>query len=116
MGSVVSLTRTGWWPEPSEDFPGQRVEDDAQGRARWRLDSNGYLLVHDPLHPLASPRHGTVLEHRMVVYDAGIDPTGMLDASDDGVRLTIAAAMVASNLAVAEALHGVVYTANANAV
>ena len=43
-------------------------------------------------------------------------PSSVLDASDDGVRLMVATAMVASNLAVAEALHGVVYTANANAV
>ena len=43
-------------------------------------------------------------------------PSSVLDASDDGVRLTVAAAMIASNLAIAEALHGVVYVANANAV
>lgn len=43
-------------------------------------------------------------------------PPSMLDASDDGVRLTVAAAMIASNLAIAEALHGVVYVANAHAV
>ena len=49
--------------------------------------------------------------------EASLDlPSSVLDASDDGVRLTIAAAMIASNLAVAEALHGVVYVANANAV
>ena len=43
-------------------------------------------------------------------------PSSVLDASDHGVRLTVAAAMIASNLAIAEALHGVVYVANANAV
>ena len=43
-------------------------------------------------------------------------PSSVLDASDDGVRLMVASAMVAANLAVAEALHGVVYTANANAI
>lgn len=43
-------------------------------------------------------------------------PSSVLDASDDGVRLMVASAMVAANLAVAEALQGIVYVANANAV
>jgi hypothetical protein len=41
---------------------------------RFILDG-GYVLLVRPDHPLAGPK-GTVLEHRMVVYDAGIDPTG----------------------------------------
>jgi HNH endonuclease len=35
----------------------------------------GYVVLVRPDHPLAGPK-GTVLEHRMVLYDAGIDPTG----------------------------------------
>lgn len=50
------------------------------------------------------------------VEETRLLPSSVLDASDDGVRLQVAAAMIAANLAVAEALHGVVYTANANAV
>ena len=42
--------------------------------------------------------------------------SSVLDASDDGVRMQVAAAMVASNLAIAEALHGILYVANANTV
>lgn len=43
-------------------------------------------------------------------------PSSVRDAGDPDVRLTVATAMVAANLAVAEALHGVIYVANANAV
>lgn len=50
------------------------------------------------------------------IEETALLPSSVLDASDDGVRLQVAAAMVASNLAIAEALHGVVYVANANAV
>jgi hypothetical protein len=61
-------------PFPADDFPGERIDADKQGRARWLLD--GYVLIHEPAHPLASQKHGTVLEHRMVLYDAGTDPRG----------------------------------------
>jgi len=35
----------------------------------------GYVCVFAPYHPIAHPILGTVLEHRMVVYDAGIELT-----------------------------------------
>lgn len=76
MSAETSWPPTSWWREPPEDFGAGRIAEDALGRKRWAL-ANGYALVHDPLHDLASPRHGTILEHRMVVYDAGIDPDGM---------------------------------------
>jgi hypothetical protein len=41
---------------------------------RYILDG-GYVVLVRPDHPLAGPK-GTVFEHRMVLYDAGIDPTG----------------------------------------
>ena len=40
----------------------------------WRLHSHGYVMVKMPEHPLAS--NGWVYEHRMVLFDAGIDPSG----------------------------------------
>lgn len=42
-----------------------------QGTRRTK-DTSGYIRVRAPEHPLAS-KNGWVLEHRMVVYDAGID-------------------------------------------
>ena len=41
---------------------------------RYILDG-GYVVLVRPDHPLAGPKK-TVFEHRMVLYDAGIDPTG----------------------------------------
>jgi HNH endonuclease len=41
---------------------------------RYILDG-GYVVLVRPDHPLAGPK-GTVFEHRMVLYNAGIDPTG----------------------------------------
>jgi hypothetical protein len=41
---------------------------------RFILDG-GYVVLVRPDHPCAGPK-GTVLEHRMVLYDAGVDPTG----------------------------------------
>lgn len=41
---------------------------------RFILD-DGYVVIARPGHACAGPK-GTVLEHRMVLYDAGIDPTG----------------------------------------
>jgi hypothetical protein len=58
-------------PFPRGDFSGERIGDDAQGRPRWLLD--GYVLIYEPDHPLASPKNGTVLEHRMILHDAGVD-------------------------------------------
>lgn len=40
-------------------------------RRRPRLQPNGYVMVHERGHPLADSR-GRVLEHRKVVFDAGI--------------------------------------------
>jgi HNH endonuclease len=41
---------------------------------RYILDG-GYVVLVRPDHPLADPK-GTVFEHRLVLYNAGIDPTG----------------------------------------
>jgi hypothetical protein len=48
------------------------LPDDGSGVQRF-ITPKGYILVHAPDHPLAFPELGTVLEHRMVLYDAGID-------------------------------------------
>lgn len=37
-------------------------------RAGRTPDANGYIVIHRPEHPLASPQ-GKVLEHRVVLYD-----------------------------------------------
>jgi hypothetical protein len=62
--------QAGAEPYPADDFPGERLPDDGSGYEKWLL--SGGVLVHRPDHPLASPKHGTVWEHRMVIYDAGI--------------------------------------------
>ena len=66
--------------------------------------------------PLPTPHLDRARELLAAVEETALLPSSVLDASDDGVRLQVAAAMIASNLAIAEALHGVVYVANANAV
>ena len=40
------------------------------GEGRWLL-TNGYVVLYRPDHPLANEKYGTVLEHRMVLHDAG---------------------------------------------
>lgn len=40
------------------------------GVGRWIM--SGYVVLYRPDHPLANDR-GTVLEHRMVLHDAGIE-------------------------------------------
>ena len=40
------------------------------GAGRWLL-GGAYVVLYRPEHPLANER-GTVLEHRMVLHDAGI--------------------------------------------
>ena len=64
----------------------------------------------------ATPIYDRARELLSELEETALLPSSVLYASDDGVRLLGVSAMVASNLAVAEALHGVVYTANANAV
>ena len=41
------------------------------------LMKNGYLQVWAPGHPLAG-KQGYVLEHRKVIFDAGLDATGLV--------------------------------------
>lgn len=58
---------------------GRKDVNAGQCRACWRAahrrdDWGGYIQLRRPGHPMA--KHGIVMEHRMVVYDAGIDPTG----------------------------------------
>jgi hypothetical protein len=48
--------------------------EDTDTPGRWLLNG-GHVVLLRPDHPLANAR-GMVLEHRMVLYDAGIDPTG----------------------------------------
>lgn len=66
--------------------------------------------------PRPTPHFDRARELLESIEETALLPSSVLDASDDGVRLQVAAAMVASNLAIAEALHGVIYVANANAV
>jgi len=47
------------------------------GDGRWIL-TNGYVVLWRPDHPLANER-GTVLEHRMILHDSGIEVRGGWD-------------------------------------
>lgn len=51
------------------------------GDGRWILRP-GYVVLYRPDHPLANPR-GTVLEHRMVLHDAGIEVPDGYDVHHD---------------------------------
>lgn len=46
----------------------------AHGTGR-RIHPDGYVQIWAPSHPMAS-KHGYVMEHRLVVWNAGLDPTG----------------------------------------
>lgn len=54
---------------------------------------------------LPTPHLDRARELLSAIEETALLPSSVLDASDDGVRLQVAAAMVASNLAIAEAVH-----------
>ena len=58
-----TLPKVTTYPELPEHFI-------PAGEGRWLL-ANGYVVLYRPDHPLANDR-GTVLEHRMVLHDAGL--------------------------------------------
>lgn len=66
----------GWCSKHYERWRTFGTPDRAPERNPRTVTPNGYVRVREPSHPLADG-NGYVLEHRKVVYDAGIDADGM---------------------------------------
>ncbi len=63
------LRKTGEWGPVGRLRPGYRTDSGP------RVGYGGYIYLWRPDHPMAMA-DGYVMQHRMVMYDLGLDPTG----------------------------------------